>query len=188
MHERCVVFRAVLALVSGFDDRRRAARTHPHAALAARRTVRQHALTGFIAVCLLGGYGWLALSGVLGLAGALMPDHPWHDAALRALTLGFVFSMVLGHAPVIVPALTRLRVKYHPFFYAPLAVLHAGLAMRLTGGLAERFWLRKAGGIAGAVALALFALTLMIAVLAVRRARARRTGGRPLSNPPPPRC
>ncbi|WP_042264048.1 hypothetical protein [Paraburkholderia heleia] len=154
----------------------------------ARRTVRQRALTRFIAVCLLGGYGWLALSGVLGLAGALMPDHPWHDAALHALTLGFVFSMVFGHAPVIVPALTRLSVKYHPLFYAPLALLHAGLAMRLTGGLAGLFWLRKAGGIAGAVALALFALTLMTAVLAARRDRARRTGGRPISDSPRPRC
>ena len=149
----------------------------------ARRTVRQRALTRFIAVCLLGGYGWLALSGVLGLAGALMPGHPWHDAALHALTLGFVFSMVFGHAPVIVPALTPLPVKYHPLFYAPLAVLHAGLVMRVTGGLAELFWLRKAGGIAGAVALALFALTLIAAVLAARRERARRPGGRRISNP-----
>ncbi|MEX3947709.1 hypothetical protein AB4Y40_08125 [Paraburkholderia sp. EG287B] len=149
----------------------------------ARRTVHQRALTRFIALCLLGGYGWLALSGALGLAGALLPGHPWHDAALHALTLGFVFSMVFGHAPVIVPALTRLPVKYHPLFYAPLAVLHAGLALRVTGGLAELLWLRKAGGIAGAVALALFALTLATAVLAARRDRARRSGGRRISNP-----
>ena len=150
----------------------------------ARRTVRQRALTRFIAVCLLGGYGWLALGGVLGLLGALMPGHPWHDAALHALTLGFVFSMVFGHAPVIVPALTRLPVKYHPLFYLPLLVLHAGLTMRVTGGLAGIFWLRRAGGIAGAVALAIFALTLIMAVLAARGRHAPRTGGRRISNPP----
>ncbi|QGZ57139.1 hypothetical protein [Paraburkholderia acidiphila] len=150
----------------------------------ARRTVRQRALTRFIAVCLLGGYGWLALGGVLGALGALMPGHPWYDAALHALTLGFVFSMVFGHAPVVVPALTRLPVKYHPMFYLPLFVLHTGLAMRVAGGLAEIFWLQRAGGIAGAVALAFFALTLITAVLAARGGHAQRTGRSRISNPP----
>lgn len=137
----------------------------------ARRTVRQRALTRFIAVCLLCGYGWLALSGALGLGGALLPGHPWHDAALHALTLGFVFSMVFGHAPVIVPALTRLPVKYHPLFYVPLGMLHTGLAMRVTGGLAEVFWLQRYGGIVSAAALAVFMLTLIAAVHAARRSR-----------------
>jgi len=149
----------------------------------ARRTVRQRALTRFIAVCLLCGYGWLALSGALGLGGALLPGHPWHDAALHALTLGFVFSMVFGHAPVIVPALTRLPVKYHPLFYVPLGMLHTGLAMRVTGGLAEVFWLQRDGGIVSAVALAVFMLTLITAVLAARRSRTQRPGGRRISNP-----
>ncbi|WP_091995089.1 hypothetical protein [Paraburkholderia lycopersici] len=149
----------------------------------ARHTVRQHALTRFIAVCLLSGYGWLALSGILGLAGALTPGRPWHDAALHALTLGFVFSMVFGHAPIIVPALTRLPVKYHPLFYVPLVALHVGLAMRVTGDLAAAFWLRQAGGMTSAVALAVFATTLITAVLAARRRRARPGGSGRMPNP-----
>lgn len=137
----------------------------------ARYTVRQRGLTRFIAVCLLSGYAWLAVSGVLGCSGALLPGHSWHDAALHALTLGFVFSMVFGHAPIILPALTRLPVKYHPAFYLPLVALHGALALRVTGGLTDAFALRQAGGTASGAAIALFALTLAVAVVAARRAR-----------------
>ncbi|AOJ80346.1 hypothetical protein WS86_06730 [Burkholderia savannae] len=139
----------------------------------ARRTVRRRGLTRFIAVCLLSGYGWLAVSGALGLDGALAPGHPAHDAALHALTLGFVFSMILGHMPIIVPAVARLRVAYRPFFYAPLALLHAAVALRVAGGLLDAFALRRAGGEAAAVAIASFAATLAIGVALARRSRAK---------------
>ncbi|AIO67161.1 hypothetical protein [Burkholderia oklahomensis] len=147
----------------------------------ARRTVRERGLTRFIAVCLLSGYGWLAVSGALGLDGALAPGHPAHDAALHALTLGFVFSMILGHTPIIVPAIARLRVAYRPFFYAPLALLHAAVALRVAGGLLDAFTLRRAGGEAAAVAIASFAVTLAIGIGLARQAKTRRDiGKRPL--------
>jgi hypothetical protein len=126
----------------------------------ARVTVRRHGLTRFIAVCLLSGYGWLALSGVLGLFGSWDAGHPWHDAALHALTLGFVMSMALGHAPIVLPALTRLRVRYRPLFYLPLAALHAALALRIGGALAQAFVLHRAGAIGNAAALALFIVVM----------------------------
>ncbi len=123
----------------------------------ARRTVRGEGLTRFIAVCLLSGYLWLAVGGaVLAGAGALQPGAPSYDAALHALLLGFVFSMVFGHAPIIFPAVLRVAVPYHPSFYAPLALLHASLLCRLAGDLAGHpGWLRT-GGLLGAIALAAF--------------------------------
>ena len=140
----------------------------------ARHTVRQRALVRFIAVCLLSGYGWLAVGGIVGVAGALLPGDPWRDAALHALTLGFVFSMVLGHAPIIVPAVTRLRVKYHPIFYFPLVVLHGAVAIRVAGGVSGTFWLRQTGGAGAALALASFALVLLGGVWQGNRAHASR--------------
>lgn len=122
----------------------------------ARINVRKKGLTRFIAVCLLLGYGWLCAAGLLGLAGALMPGHSWRDAALHAIGLGFVFSMVLGHAPVIVPAVTRLKLPYHAAFYLPLLVLHASLVLRVAGVVGENFALRRYGGLANACALLLF--------------------------------
>ncbi|MCG5077966.1 hypothetical protein L5014_32260 [Paraburkholderia sp. RG36] len=128
----------------------------------ARHTVRQRGVVRFIAVCLLSGYGWLTVGALLGLSGAFAPGHAWRDAALHAITLGFVFSMLFGHAPLILPAVVRERLAYHPSFYVPLAVLHVSLLVRVAGGLSGAFWLRQAGGLASAAALVLFALTLLI--------------------------
>ncbi len=134
----------------------------------ARSTVRQRGLARFIAVCLLSGYGWLAISGALGLFGAWQAPHPWHDAALHALTLGFVMSMALGHAPIVLPAVARVRVRYHPVFYLPLLALHAALAVRVSGSLAQAFSLRRGGAIGNAAALALFAFVMASAAWSAR--------------------
>ena len=116
----------------------------------ASRTVRATGLTRYIALCLLAGYAWLAAGGL-----ALALGTQW-DAALHAILLGFVFSMVFGHAPVILPAVLRLRFPYHALLYAPLALLHATLALRVAGDLMQAPALRAAGGAGNAAALALF--------------------------------
>lgn len=137
----------------------------------ARRTVRQPGLTRYMAVCLLGGYGWLAVSGVLwlryGLAG-----WPAYDAMLHALFLGFVIGMVFAHAPVIVPAVFRAVVPYRKHFYAHLILLHASLLLRLLGGDAagnRTAW--QLGGVLNEVALLCFLAVTVAAVRAGRRAR-----------------
>jgi len=139
----------------------------------ARRTVRKAGLTRFIAVCLLSGYVWLLLSGAIILAaGGLAPGSPSYDAALHAVALGFVFSMVFGHAPIIFPAVLRVAVPYHATFYLPLALLHASLMLRLAGDAAGQFEWTRAGGLAGAVALLAFVISTVSAVMRGRAARA----------------
>jgi len=139
----------------------------------ARRTVRKRGLTRFIAVCLLSGYAWLALGAIALLAGGTDYGSAAWDAGLNAVMLGFVFSMVFGHAPIIFPAVTRAAVPYHWRFYLPLALLHLSLALHIGGGLAGMTNLRQAGGATNALALLLFARSTISAVvrgkLAVRR-------------------
>ena len=137
----------------------------------ARRTVKDKGLTRFIAVCLLSSYGWLAVAGAIVLVAGLVPGHPFYDAALHALMLGFVFSMVFGHAPVIFPAVLRVAVPYHPLFYAPLALLHLSLAARLAGDLAGSADWRGMGGLLNAAALAFFILNTVAAVISGKVAR-----------------
>jgi hypothetical protein len=140
----------------------------------ARRTVRQKGLTRFIAVCLLSGYGWLAAGGAIVLAaGTLAPGTPSYDAALHALGLGFVFSMVFGHAPIIFPAVLKVAVPYHPTFYVPLALLHASVALRLAGDTTGDFEFVRVGGLLGAVALAAFIVGTAAAVVRGRVAAGR---------------
>jgi hypothetical protein len=120
----------------------------------ARVTVRQARLPRFVAVCLLAGYFWLAAGGVL------IALEVAYDAALHAIFVGFVFSMVFGHAPVILPAVLRVAFPYHPVLYAPLVLLHGSLAVRVL--LSTRI-----GAWGNAAAIALF--IVCAALLALQR-------------------
>jgi hypothetical protein len=132
----------------------------------ARRTVKASGLTRFIAVCLLSGYVWLGVAGSsILLSGGLDAGGPAYDAALHALLLGFVFSMVFGHAPIIFPAILRVAVPYSRWFYAPLALLHGSLVVRLTGDWAGLSHWRACGGALNGLALLAFVLATVVAVL-----------------------
>lgn len=135
----------------------------------ARRTVRGSGLPRFVAVALLSGYFMLAVSAALGVAGAYAPGHIWRDAAVHALLLGFVFAMVVGHAPVIFPAVMKVRIPYHPAFYMPLLLLQASLLLRMAGGLLDHAAWRDAGALGNAAALALLVATLLARVASGRR-------------------
>lgn len=99
----------------------------------ARRTVRMPGVTRFIALSLLMGYAWLAVAGAAWVATGIEGGAAY-DVRLHALFLGFVISMVFGHAPVIVPAVLRVPLPFTPVFYGHLALLHAGLLIRIIGG------------------------------------------------------
>jgi len=133
----------------------------------ARRTLFTHGLSRYMAVCLLTGYGWLAAAGVgwIGMGAGL----PLHDLALHALGLGFVVSMMMAHAPVILPAIARVRLRFGWAFYVPLVALHVSLVVRLGPGLGLGDALvRGLGATLNAASLALFAATIAGAVLAWR--------------------
>lgn len=130
----------------------------------ARRTVRQHGLVRFIAVALLVGYGWLAVAGVLGLVFGQPLAGPHYDAVLHATFVGFVFSMIFGHAPLILPAVLGVKLPFHPRFYVHLALLHGSLALRLVADLTGHFELRRLGSWGNAAAIVLFVLSTALAV------------------------
>ncbi len=122
----------------------------------ARRTVHQGGMTRFIALCLLSGYVWLGVAGVLMGVWGDVAAGPRYDAMLHALFLGFVFSIIFGHAPIILPAMLGGSMSYRPAFYAHVAVLHLGLLLRLAGDVVPWFASRRWGGLLNVLALLLF--------------------------------
>jgi hypothetical protein len=133
----------------------------------ARRTVRMAGLPRFVALALLAGYGWLAVAGAGWLAFGAEPGVAARDTMLHALFLGFVMSMVFGHAPVILPAVLRVPLPYHPLFYLHLALLHTSLLLRVIGGdLVGSAAAWQWGGVLNVVAVLLF--LLLSAVTAAR--------------------
>ena len=109
----------------------------------ARRLIGSTGLPRFSSAALLAGYGWLGLAGSLwalgavpGAGGGPLANHPAaYDTVIHATFLGFALSMVMAHAPVILPAVLSVKLPYRPVLWAPLVVLHAGLLLRVTGNL-----------------------------------------------------
>lgn len=134
----------------------------------ARRTVRQQGLTRFIAASLLCGYAWLFVGGALALGSGFVPAGPRFDAVLHAIFVGFVFSMIFGHAPLILPAVLGIRPVWTPRFYLHLALLHGALGLRVAGDLLDGFALRKLGSWGNAVAIGVFLISTVWAVASQR--------------------
>jgi hypothetical protein len=130
----------------------------------ARRVVRKPGAPRFTAVCLLIGYVWLAAAGLATAYYSPLPSYGYvYDATLHAFFLGFVVSMIFGHAPIILPAALNVPLPFRPGFYVPVLVLHLGLLLRVTGDMAVDPQLHGWGGTFGAVALLLFILNTVAA-------------------------
>jgi hypothetical protein len=121
------------------------------------RTIRAQGLTRFMAASMLGGYAWLAVAGVIWLLGPATAGNRY-DAVVHATFLGFTISMIMAHAPVIMPAVLRRPLPWHPALWAPLVLLHVSLLIRLYLGDARSLgtaW--QVGGVLNEVALLGFA-------------------------------
>jgi hypothetical protein len=141
----------------------------------ARKTISTRGLTRFMAGCMLAGYLWLAVAGGIWLLGGEVLGGSLYDAVVHAVFLGFTISMILAHAPVILPAVLRRPLPYHPAMAAAAALLHVSLAARLWLGDArgiEAAW--QVGGVLNGIALLGF---VAIAAWSSTRRSARRTSG-----------
>lgn len=143
----------------------------------ARKTVKTHGLPQFVGACLLLGHAWLLIGGALMVAIGFQASGPMYDAMLHAVFVGFVFSMIFGHAPIIVPAVMGVPVAMTRLLYLPLVLLHGSLLLRVLGDVMMDGELRRWGGLLNALALLLYVAVL---VLAARRAR---TPSRPIMQP-----
>ena len=122
-------------------------------------------LSRYMAMCLLLGYVWLAVAGMAWAATSL--GLPLRDVALHALGLGFMFSMMMGHAPVILPAIARVKLQFGWLFYVPLA-LAPRLSRRPAARRPHRPVAAGAGAAANALSILLFALTVAGSAIAWR--------------------
>lgn len=131
----------------------------------ARRTIRATGVTRYMAACILAGYVWLAVSGLVLLLG--MPvAQPAYDAVIHAVFLGFTFSMIMAHATTILPAVLRIPLPWRRAFWAPIALLQVALVVRvwIGDGLGMPVaW--RIGGVQGVAALVLFVLTAVISAI-----------------------
>lgn len=123
-------------------------------------------LTRYIAWCLALGLAWLGIGGALSLGFGAQVAGPRYDAVLHAVFVGFVISMIFGHAPIIFPAILGVPINFQPAFYVQLILLHASLVLRVVADYANLHLLRMWGGLLNEVAILLF---LALTIYSVRK-------------------
>lgn len=123
----------------------------------ARRTVTSQGLPRFMACCLLSAQLWLGVAGLTLLSAGDVAEGAAYDTVVHTVFLGFTMAMIFAHAPVVLPAVARVRLPYHPGMYAAWLVLQVSLLLRLGWGDllgSPTGW--HVGGVGNVVAVLLF--------------------------------
>ena len=129
------------------------------------KTIRKPGFPRYSAACLLTGYVWLGVAGLILVATPQLWAGLTYDAFLHAVLLGFVFSMIFAHAPFIVPGIVGRRVGYSVLAWVPLVLLHVSVAARVIGDLLPSQDLRHAAGLLSAIAILLYGVVLVLGLI-----------------------
>lgn len=135
-------------------------------------SLRKTGLTRFIGYALMCGYCALLLEGVFLLT---LPNVAFsYDIIVHTFFLGFVFSMIFAHGPIILPGVLGLAVKpYHPFLYVPLVLLISSLLIRIVSGMGLLpYEFRTTSAWMTAAAMLFYFVTLITTLINARRKRA----------------
>jgi len=130
----------------------------------AMKTIQREGLTKFIAASLLIGYFWLGVSGIIAVILGQLVAGPYYDAYLHTAFIGFTFSMIFGHAPIIFPGILKISMNFNHRFYLHLFLLHLGLLIRVVADLSLNWDFRLWGALISALAIILFFLNTVTSV------------------------
>ncbi|MEX1240254.1 MAG: hypothetical protein WEB30_11070, partial [Cyclobacteriaceae bacterium] len=132
-------------------------------------SIRKTLLPRFTAVALLSGYVAMLLSGVFFLA--LKDQALAYDAIVHTFFLGFVFSMIFAHGPIILPGVLGISFKpYHKILYAWLLLLHLSWITRILADVILNMQLRKVSALASVLSiLCYFATIATLTIISQRR-------------------
>lgn len=125
----------------------------------------------YIGIGLRVGYVWLGLHGLILLG---MESHPlYYDLMLHTFFLGFTFSMIWAHAPIIFPTIFGIReTPYHPILWIFWTGFQLSLLGRILAGLLEMPELRKIFGVSnGFLILTQFMVMAVVVIWKIRQSR-----------------
>lgn len=133
-------------------------------------TIRKNGLTQYVAVALLCGYIALLLSGVFFIV--FRDELLAYDALVHTFFIGFVFSMIFAHGPIILPGVLGISVKpFHRVLFFWLFSLQLSWLIRVGADVLFLPYWRKVSGLVSAAAIIGYFVT--IAVLTIRGRHAK---------------
>ena len=132
-------------------------------------SLRKRGLARFVGTALLSGYVALLFTGIFLVA--LTDQAMAYDAVVHTFFLGFVFSMIFAHGPIILPGVLGISTKpYHKLLYAWLILLHLSWVTRVAGDILLQFEVRRLSAAVSVSAILCYFVTIAtLTVISQRR-------------------
>jgi hypothetical protein len=119
----------------------------------------------FVAISLLCGYVALLLTGIFFFS--LSDQWLTYDAIVHSFFLGFVFSMIFAHGPIILPAIVGISAtSFNKILYVWLSVLQIAWLVRMFADVTVEMEIRKISGLLSVIAILGYFITM--ATLTIR--------------------
>lgn len=140
----------------------------------ARTTISGIGLVRYAAANMLAATAWLGAAGLALVLGGRLSVSPVYDTVVHAVTIGFTLSMIMAHAPIILPAVIGKPLPYRSAFWVPTVLVNGGLLVRVLADIRGLDVMWQIGGTVLIVAQLIFVLV----AAGSARARVNTTPGR----------
>lgn len=130
--------------------------------------LRKRDMPKFVSISLLAGYVALLLTGIFFL---ILSDQ-WltYDAIVHSFFIGFVFSMIFAHGPMILPGIMGISAPpFNQALYYWLVLLQVSWLVRSFSDVAVEMELRKISGLLSAVAIVGYFITIWLLTVKSQR-------------------
>ena len=125
------------------------------------KSIKAKGIHKYTATLLIFGYTWLLVCG--GLLVSQIQTTTMYDAIVHTFFLGFTFSMIFAHGPIIFPGVAGFPFKpFHQSLYVWGIILQISLVLRLMGDFLVLPGLRMAGGMINGMTILAFFVNLII--------------------------
>ncbi|MFC3414314.1 hypothetical protein [Algoriphagus hitonicola] len=134
----------------------------------AKLSVKKENQFKYIGLGLLVGYVWLL---IFGLTILLLSSHPlYYDLLLHSFFLGFVFSMIWAHAPIIFPLIFGFKESpFHSILWIPWAIFQVSLIGRFLSSWMFRIDERRGFAVVNGFSILVIFMTMAAIVLWKKR-------------------
>ncbi|QHT68336.1 hypothetical protein GXP67_17655 [Rhodocytophaga rosea] len=147
---------------------------------AARESMKGEEVNRYSGLLILTGFMWLFITGIFMLWGDLY--GPLYDTVLHSFFIGFLFSVVMAHGPLILPNILALPIKpFHKLLYIWSVLLQGSLIVRIIANFLAEFELRKWSGVLNGIAILVFFVNMAI-LLAIEVRKAKNQKNNPVKN------
>ncbi len=126
--------------------------------------LRKEGLTRFSSTALLLANVWLFIEGMLMIT---LHDSVFsYDILVHSFFIGYAFSMIFAHGPIILPGVLGISLKpYHPILYGWLFLVHGSLLFRVGCDAYGSIEGRMISGILTGIGILLYFITLVAIVI-----------------------